>query len=327
MNLSTLKDNILNGHQVTLEEAKTISQTKNIYSLFLLANEIRENYFSNHVSLCSIVNAKSGYCPEDCSFCSQSSQFATESPKYKLYTIDELKTSIDNASKSGATEFSLVTSGKKIHDKSELKTLAEAIKYTKDNSQMEACTSLGLMDKDDLLFLKEFGMDHFHHNLETSRTHFPNIVSSHTYDEEIDVVKNAKQIGLYTCCGGIFGMGENWEQRIELAFDLRDLDVDTIPINFLNPMPGTPLASLPLLEPLEALKIVALYRFILPNKNIMVMGGREKILGDLQSWIFFAGANGMLLGNYLTTKGRSVEDDLKMLDDLKLITKGSCSKK
>ncbi len=162
-------------------------------------------------------------------------------------------------------------------------------------------------------------MDHFHHNLESARSFFPNIITTHSYDDELKIIKNAKKVGLYTCCGGIFGMGESWDQRIELAFDLRMLKVDSIPINFLNPIKGTPLESVKLLKPFEALKIVAIYRLIFPDKNIMVMGGREKVLKDLQSWIFFAGASGMLLGNYLTTKGRSTKDDLAMISDLGLV--------
>lgn len=293
--------------------------------LFQSANEIREKFFANKVTLCSIVNAKSGYCAEDCGFCGQASQFTTTSPHYTLLDFPELKISIHEAIKNGANEFSFVTSGRKISNKNEIEAIAKAIKYIKSNTTMQACSSLGLMSESDLHYLKTAGMDHYHHNLETARSHFSNVISTHSYDDELDVIKSAKKAGLYTCCGGIFGMGESWEQRIELALDLKQLDVDSIPINFLNPISGTPLDELALLTPLEALKIVAIYRFIFPDKNIMVMGGREKVLADLQSWIFIAGANGFLIGNYLITKGRAVEDDLKMIRDLGLVPESHCS--
>ncbi len=321
--IQLVKDKLSQGDKITYSEAKSLLGADKM-ELFRLANSVRERFVGNEVVLCSITNAKSGHCPEDCKFCGQSSHFDTSAPTYRFQDLEELKSAVNEASQNGATEFSFVASGKKISNEKELNTLAQAIKYTKEKGEMEACTSLGLMSEEELRYLKGFGMDHFHHNLETARSHFPNIVTSHSYDEEIQTVKNAKNVGLHTCCGGIFGMGESWEQRLELAFELRDLDVDSVPMNYLNPIPGTPLASQVLLDPFEALKIVSIYRLIMPEKNIMVMGGREKVLRDLQSWIFFAGANGMLIGNYLITSGRSVEDDLKMIDDLGLTRKAHC---
>ncbi|MDH4129172.1 MAG: biotin synthase BioB [Spirochaetota bacterium] len=320
--INYIKDKVLSGEEINKEECEILIKSDN-YNLFTAANQIREHFIGREIILCSIVNAKSGFCSEDCSFCGQSSQFITESPKYKLLDFKELKSNIDKAYKNGASEFSFVTSGRRINTK-ELELVAKAIKYTKENTSMEACSSLGLLTEDELNYLKDNGMDHYHHNVETSRSHFSNIISSHTYDEEINTIRNAKNIGLHTCCGGIFGLGESWNQRLELAFDLRDIDIDTVPINFLNPIKGTILESQTLLKPFEALKIVAIFRFIFPTKNVMVMGGRERVLRDFQSWIFFAGANGMLLGNYLTTKGRSVNDDLKMIEDLGLIPKTQC---
>lgn len=325
MTIEDIKIKSLNKESLSQEEAEFLIYKTDHYTLFHHANEIRENFLSNEVSLCSIVNAKSGYCPEDCGFCGQSSKFNTHAPTYKLLDMDELKYSIHNAQSNGANEFSFVTSGKKISNPQELDLLTEAIKYTKEHTDLEACSSLGLMTKEELTALKEAGMDHFHHNLETSRSHFPNIVSTHSYDQQLEVVKHAKELGLHTCCGGIFGMGESWEQRLELAEDLKKLDVHSIPMNFLNPIEGTPLGGLAPLKPFEALRIVALYRFLFPDKNIMVMGGREKILGDFQSWIFFAGASGMLIGNYLITEGRSIEDDHNMLKELGLVSKSHCT--
>jgi len=325
-----LKIKVLSDIQLTPEEINSLVEIDSVgcnsqlISLFNAANEIREYWHGTKVTLCSIVNAKSGYCAEDCGFCGQASQFSTTAPHYKLLNLDELKKAINTAYQNGATEFSFVTSGTKINHPDELETIAQAIKHTKENTDMQACTSLGLMDEKQLLHLKNSGMDHYHHNVETARSHFSNIISTHTYDEEIAAIKNAKTTGLYTCCGGIFGMGETWKQRIELASDLKKLDVDSIPINFLNPIKGTALDSLPPLSPFEALKIVAIYRFMFPKKNVMVMGGREKVLKDFQSWLFFAGANGLLIGNYLVTQGRAVEDDLNMIADLGLVPENHC---
>jgi biotin synthase len=325
VNIDSIKEKALNKKDISFEDANyltSIDHKTNIKELFLLfqaANEVRERFLGKRITLCSITNAKSGLCAEDCSFCGQSSRFDTKTANFKLLPFDKLKESVDNAVKSGASEFSFVTSGKKISNQKEFDTIKKAIKYTKSSTDMEVCSSLGLMSEEELLQLKGLGMDHFHHNLETARSFFPNIVTTHSYDEELEVIKSAKRVGLYTCCGGIFGMGESWSQRIELAFDLKVLKVDSIPINFLNPIERTPLEFSKLLDPFEALKIVSIYRLIFPNKNVMVMGGREKVLRDLQSWIFFAGASGMLLGNYLTTKGRSAEDDLAMIADLGLV--------
>ena len=326
MSIREIKERVLSGEEISKETTRELVETRSYLELFQASNEIREHFVGNEVILCSIVNAKSGRCPEDCAFCGQSSRFNTASPVYKLKSQEELESDIRVAYENGASEFSFVASGRKMSNKKELARLSQAIDYTRKNTTMEPCSSLGLMEKQDLQFLKDAGMIHFHHNLETARSHFPNIVTTHSYDEEIQAVKNAKEIGLRTCCGGIMGMGETWEQRLELAFDLRKLNVDNTPINFLNPIAGTPLGKEILLSPYEALKIVSIFRFLFPKKNVLVMGGREKVLRDLQSWVFFAGANGILLGNYLITSGRSAKEDIQMIRDLGLKPRACSSK-
>lgn len=315
----TIKNRVLKGEAITFDEAQYLIKTENIHKLFNSATEIRETYFQKKITLCSIVNAKSGKCSEDCQFCAQSSKYTTASPLYPLKDLKEIKSSVDEANSFNASSFSVVTSGKNVKKQDELCTIADTMEYIKKNHTMNACCSLGLMGKDELLYLKSKGLERVHHNLETSRSFFPKIVSTRTYDDQIKAVRLAKELGFHVCSGGIFGMGESWDQRLELAFDLRNLEVDSIPINFLDPIPGTPLESQPLLNPMDALKIIAMFRFIFPSTNIMIMGGREKVLRDLQSWLFYAGANGFLIGNYLVTKGRSIEDDIKMIEDLGLV--------
>lgn len=288
------------------------------YDLIASANRIRQTFKGNRIRLCSIINAKSGLCPEDCAFCAQSSRYNTGVKRYPLLDKNTITDSAIAAIKHGAGEFSIVTSGKGISRGREFETIIAAIKEIGKRTPLETCTSPGILDEDMLVELKEAGLHSYHHNLETARSFFPNICTTHDYDEDVNTVRKAKELGFHVCSGGIFGMGESRAQRIELAMTLRELDVDSIPINFLNPRPGTPLEGADFLTPVECLKIIVAYRFILPNKDIIVCGGREVNLRDLQSLIFAAGANGVMIGNYLTTPGREPEEDLRMIKDLLL---------
>ena len=184
---------------------------------------------------------------------------------------------------------------------------------------IRTCASLGILDKEDLKILKEAGMTRYHHNLETARSHFGNICTTHSYESRVDTIRAAREVGLSICSGGIFGIGETDEQVLELALTLKDLDVDAVPINFLIPIPGTPLASIEGITPLRCLKIIALFRYVLPQKDIYVCGGREANLKSLHPFIFYAGASGIMTGNYLTTKGRRLEDDLDLLKQLSFL--------
>jgi len=189
---------------------------------------------------------------------------------------------------------------------------------------MERCASIGMVGKKTLKRLKDAGPESFHHNLETSRSFFPNICTTHNYDDDVVAVRRAKELGLYVCCGGIFGLGEAWSDRVELAATLKELDVDSIPVNFLNPRPGTPLEGAKNLTPRDCLMIIAILRLMMPDKDIVVCGGRDTNLRDMQALIFTAGANGMMIGDYLTTPGRDSAADLKMIEDLGLSPRGSC---
>ena len=312
-------DKALKGEPIQPEDAMKLAGLGDeyLFDILFLADKIRNRYRGKKVNLCSIVNAKSGKCPEDCSFCAQSAHFKTDIQEFPFLEEEKILQRANDSKKLGAHEFSIVTSGKGVKG-DEFKRVTEAIAGIKANNSIIRCASLGTLDTDTAKSLKEAGLQNYHHNLETSRSFFPNICSTHSYDENIETIKAAKKAGLFVFSGGIFGMGESWEQRIEMAFTLKELDVDSVPINFLNPIKGTELGNMPLMKPFEALMTIALFRFVLPKKEIVVCGGREVTLGDLQPFIFMAGASGILIGNYLTTKGRSPEQDLKMIEDLGL---------
>jgi biotin synthase len=319
-----LIDNMVNtalkGESISYDQAlqlETLTHEELDY-LFIGTTRVREQFKGQDVKICSIVNAKSGKCVEDCSFCAQSSSFQTDSPEYELMNVDEIVAAAKEAEAFGSNEFSIVTSGTSLDDRNELDRVIEAIKRIKAETNLETCCSLGLMPMEHLKELKEAGLDRCHHNLETAKSHFDKIVSTHTYEEEVSAVQNAKAAGLQVCVGGIFGMGESFAQRAELGFSIRDLGTQSFPINFLKPVEGTGLDHLEPLEHYEALRTISLLRLILPNIDLFVCGGREEVLTDQQEELFSAGANGILGGNYLTTKGQDPKRDIDMIEGLGL---------
>lgn len=303
----------------TALQVLTCSEADYFQNVLPVAKLLRERAFGNKVSFCSITNAKSGACVEDCKFCAQSASYkGAQAPVYGLKSAEEIAGDARKADQAGATEFSIVTSGRGMTKKRELDVLVDALKKIHEETDLESCASLGLMAREDLLRLKEAGMVNYHHNIETARSYFPNIVTTHSFDEEIQSVKHAKELGFQVCSGGILGMGESLAQRVEFAFNLKEIDPNSIPINFLNPRPGTPLADLHDLTPLDCLKAISMLRLVLPTKELFVCGGREVNMKDHQHLMFDAGASGTMLGNYLTTQGRSPAEDLKMIKDLGL---------
>ena len=319
-----LIDNMVNtaltGKSISYDQAlelETLTHEELDY-LFIGTNRIREQFKGQDVKICSIVNAKSGKCVEDCSFCAQSSSFQTDSPEYELMDVEEIVAAAKEAEAFGSNEFSIVASGTSLDDRKELDRVIEAIKRIKAETNLETCCSLGLMPMEHLKELKEAGLDRCHHNLETAKSHFDKIVSTHTYEDEVNAVQNAKAAGLQVCVGGIFGMGESFAQRAELGFSIRDLGTQSFPINFLKPIEGTGLDHLEPLEHYEALRTISLLRLILPNIDLFVCGGREEVLTDQQERLFSAGANGILGGNYLTTKGQDPKRDIDMIEGLGL---------
>lgn len=318
--IQKMADDVLSGAQISAGDALRLSEADgpDVYFLFAEASRIREHFKGNSASLCSIINAKSGRCPENCAFCAQSAFHATNAQVYPLVDEDELVKCARSAEQNGSRCYGIITSGTGIKPGEELEKICRALRRIKAETSIDPSCSLGILNIETALRLKEAGMETYHHNLETSRSFFPNICTTHDYQDDVDTVRAVKQAGLKVCCGGIFGLGENFSHRVEMAETLRELDVDTVPLNFLNPVEGTRLADADFLTPMECLKIIAIYRFMLPEKSLTVCGGREKNLRELQSWIFLAGASGMMTGNYLTTPGRSPELDRQMLTDLGL---------
>ena len=287
------------------------------FRLFAAATDIREHFKGRNVSFCAIINAKSGICPENCRFCAQSAHYETDAPVYPLLPAAEIVEKAALARTSGAHYFGIVTSGTSVADQSEWNTIYDAIKGINDLG-IKPCGSLGMLNKEQAIALKQAGLFRYHHNLETSRSFFPHICSTHDYDEDTNTVRTAKDVGLSVCSGGIIGLGESMEQRIEMAMTLRDLNVDSVPINILNPISGTPFMNVPPLDAMEILMTVALYRFILPPKDIKLCGGKERNLRQLLPLAMVAGCNSLMTGNYLTTEGRNAGDDLEMIRDLGL---------
>ncbi len=282
--------------------------------MLFCAHTIKKRYEKQGVILCSIINAKSGFCSEDCAFCSQSSHHTTGIKTYDLLDETQILEKALQLKKEGATRYSMVTSGLRLTEQ-EIDAICRSAETIIAKTGLTVCASLGMLTASRARRLKEGGVSVYHHNLETARSFFDQVCTTHDYDEDINTVKLAKASGLKACSGGILGLGETWEQRVEMAFTLKELDVDGIPINFLNPIPGTKMQDRPLLAPMEALKCIALFRFINPDKNILICGGREVTLRDYQSWLMLAGANGFMIGNYLTTQGRTIQSDLDMLKE------------
>jgi biotin synthase len=315
-----ITDRILGKDMISASEALELASLDGpeLLELFAAATLIKEHFVGNRVHLCSIINAKSGRCREDCAFCAQSLHHETDAPHYPLVDESRMLDAAREAEKNGSGCFGIVTSGTTIESDEELDRICSALRSIRKETGISPSCSLGIIDRKMAMKLKAAGAATYHHNLETARTFFPNICTTHDYEEDVATVRNVKEAGLRVCCGGIFGMGESMAQRIELAYTLRELDVDSVPINFLNPIAGTRLAEANFLTPLECLHTIALFRLILPEKKITICGGREKNLRDLQSWMFLAGANGTMIGNYLTTSGRDEAKDLQMLKDLGL---------
>lgn len=293
-----------------------------IYEVLSVTERIRRLHKGVEVNLCSIVNAKSGLCKEDCTFCSQSVKYDTGVQEYPMFAPEKIVEKARLAKERGAREFSIVTSGTAIEKEKDVAALASALATMKTDVGMERCASLGILKREVLLRLKESGLESYHHNLETGRTFFPRICTTHDYEDDVAVVRAAKELGFHVCSGGIFGLGEGWPDRVELVSTLKELDVDSVPVNFLNPRPGTPLGDSSNLTPVECLKIIGLIRLMMPSKDIVICGGRQVNLRDLQPLIFAAGANGMMVGDYLTTPGRDSSEDLLMLSDLGLRPRG-----
>ncbi|MGF1491587.1 MAG: biotin synthase BioB [Microcoleaceae cyanobacterium] len=324
--LDLLVEKIIAGYRINRIEALTlaeISGKENILLLCQAANQVRQACCGNTVDLCSIVNIKSGNCSENCGFCSQSAHHqGKDSPVYGLKSPEEIMAQARAAESAGAKRFCLVSQGRGIKYNSprsdEFEQILETVRQIQAETSIKPCCALGELTLEQAEALAEAGVTRYNHNLESSENFYSNIVTTHTWQDRVDTVKNLKAAGIQACTGGIVGLGETWADRVDLALSLRELEVESVPINLLNPRQGTPLDSQPKLDPWEALKAIAIFRLILPQQILRYAGGREAVMGELQSLGLESGINAMLVGHYLTTLGQPPERDQAMLTELGL---------
>ena len=296
------------------QEIAALSQLP-LTDLISMADKARQDYAGTNLELCSIMNAKSGLCNQDCKFCAQASRHTTGISAYPLKKKEEMIEQAWRAKEIGAERFDIVTSGDGLSGK-ELNVIAEAIREITGKVGIKMCASLGTLDLEAFKLLKEAGLTRYHHNIETSQNYFPEIVTTHTFQQRIATVRLAKKAGLQVCSGGIIGMGESMQDRIEMALCLKELGVDSVPINILVPIKGTPFENLKALSCEEAIRTIAIFRIILKDKIIKIAAGRESVLKDFQGLAFMAGANGMLIGGYLTIKGQDAAEDRRLIKEI-----------
>lgn len=317
------EEQVLSGEHLSYEEGcgliRIPSGSPDLMDLISSANRVRRYFKGTKVDTCAIVNAKSGSCSEDCAFCAQSAHHHAATESYPLLDGEAIGSAADAAYDAGAEAFGVVAAWKGLKEGPEFEALLSRIRELSAKGRGHVDGSLGHVPNTGIARkLAEAGIRTYNHNLETAPSHFGNICSTHTFQDRVDTIRRLREAGIRICSGGIFGMGESPEQRVELAVHLRDLEVNVLPMNFLNPIPGTPLEGATPLTPLECLQTIAVYRMMIPTANIMLAGGREVNLRDLQSWAFHAGANAAMVGNYLTTPGRSADEDRRMITDLGL---------
>jgi len=320
--ISELGQRVLGGGHVAREEALwlfNLETSADILDLLSWANRIREKFKGNKIHLCSIVNAKAGACSENCSFCAQSSFYQTGSPKYGFVDPEPVAEAADEAKKNGITAVGLVAAWRGLNEGPLLDEVCARVREMKAAGKTRPDVSLGIIKKQAVADrLKAAGVECYGHNLESSRRFFPQTCTTHTFDDRLETIGYLKKAGIKICSGGIIGMGETRKDRCDLAFELKAVGANVVPVNILNPIPGTPFEKNPPLPVLEILKTIACFRFILPRQEIMLAGGRTVNLRDAQSMIFMAGASALMVGNYLTTLNQPVEKDLQMLKDLGL---------
>jgi len=308
-----------NGELITFDEAYKLALLGEEYLLDLisLSYKVTSKYKNKGIYLCSIISAKTGACSENCAFCAQSAHNQASVSAHPMIEPSLILKAAKEAEVFGASEFCIVTSGRGPDEKTFRKVL-DAIYLIRSHTDLSVGCSLGILIEEQARRLSASGVRRYNHNLETSRSFFPNICTTHTYEERVKTAYLVRENGMELCCGGILGMGESLEQRLELAFELRELNPTLVPINFLNPRPGTDMANRSLLTPIEAIKSIALFRLILPQSILICAGGREVVLRNLQPLALLAGANALITGNYLTTPGRLAKEDLQMIRDLNM---------
>lgn len=322
--ISEVETRILSGGKILRPEAEILLgiPEDHFVRLASAADRIRIHFRGRQFDACSLINARSGLCSEDCAFCAQSAKHGSTCETYGLRSTDEILSSARSAYLSGASRFCTVTSGGALSQR-DFDSLTVSLALVRKEVPIALDASLGFLDDDRAEKLRRTGVSRYNHNLETSREYYPRICTTHTFEQRVQTVRKVLSHGFSACSGGILGLGETPSQRLDMAFTLRKLGVDCVPVNILNPRPGTPLEGMIPPQPLEIMKTVALYRLILPRSTIKIAGGRETNLGDFQGMALRAGANGMIIGGYLTTRGRALEDDIRMITQAGFELKGS----
>jgi biotin synthase len=309
-----IKGKVLAGEGLSPEEAFGLAgwPLERLEELLSLAQEVRERFWGREVELCSIINARSGLCREDCRFCAQSSRYRTEVEIYPLISPEKALEKARYMEIVGVRHFSLVTSGQNIEER-DFKQVLEIYRMLRAETSLELHASLGSIDQEKARQLREAGVTTYHHNLETGRNYFPRICTTHTFKDRVATIRAAKSAGLAVCSGGIIGLGESMTDRLEMVLELRELGVRSVPVNILNPIPGTPLAKQKPLPVEEILKTVAIFRLIMPRSVLRLCGGREPALKEKQAAALRLAINGMVVGGYLTLPGNEIQKDLDML--------------
>lgn len=313
MNLKELTNEVINGKQITKEKALFL-YAQPLSELCENADKIRRYFCSNRFDICTIINAKSGSCSENCKFCAQSAHNHTCAPQYPLLPKEEILAQAKMNHEQGVLRYSIVTSGKRLSD-AEVDEMCEVVREIKEKVGISVCISFGLLTEEQFRKLKEAGVTRVHNNLETSRRFFPDICTTHSFEDKVKAIRAAQSVGLSVCSGGIMGLGETVEDRIDMAISLRELGINSVPVNMLNPIPGTPFENNEKLTEEDMRRIVAVYRFILPTASIRLAGGRG-LLPDRGKGCFLSGANAAISGNMLTTAGITTKTDMLLLNEL-----------
>ncbi len=315
--IKELEKIIIDGGLISIQEAENLVGIDNedIPELAAAAGRIRAHFHGNRPDLCSIISARSGRCGEDCCFCAQSIHYDCDIDTHPMLSSERILAGAKQAEANGAHRYCVVTSGDRL-SRQDFATVLRAVTAIKEETSLKRCVSLGRLDSNEIEELVAAGLNRCHHNLETARSYYPKICTTHKYENRLETIEKLKSAGIELCVGGIFNLGESDRQRLEFAFEIAATEPDSVPINFLNPRPGTPLAGRPPMETWEAVKFIALFRFIMPKAIIRLAAGRCEALGRDQRLGIEAGVNGLLIGDYLTTSGNDINKDFELLDNL-----------
>ena len=313
MTIETLKEKVLHGEHITRDEAIFLADQP-LEALCIAADEIRNHYFKDDFDLCAVISVKGGQCSENCRYCAQSTCAKVPVEHHAMIDDQTLLKEAEKRNLRGIRHYCLVSNGKRVSDR-DIDHICEGIRKICENTSLTVCTSFGLLGEEQFRKLKQAGVKRIHNNLETSRRHFPFLCTSHTYDEKIETIRAARRVGMEVCSGGIMGVGETMEDRIDMALTLQKLDVQSVPINMLDPVPGTPMENYEVLTKDEVRRIVALYRFLLPTQYIRLAAGRD-YLEDSGFSCFTSGSNATITGDMLTVKGISIEEDIQTIREM-----------